>query len=262
MTDKTQSLISAKGLSIRYAGQQVLEHIDASVHEGEIVTVIGPNGSGKTTLVKAVLGLIEPDEGDVERRAGLTVGYMPQKISIDPVLPLSVSRLMTLTHSAPSERIGAALAETGVEHLAGKSVHGLSGGEFQRVMLARCLLRDPDLLVLDEPVQGVDFRGEAELYELIGRIRDTHRCGVLMVSHDLHLVMASTDRVLCLNRHICCEGEPEAVSRHPEYRRLFGGGAADAFAVYRHHHDHSHGIDGEVASATGEDCGHDHHDHA
>jgi zinc transport system ATP-binding protein len=165
---------------------------------------------------------------------------------VDPVLPLSVTRMMTLTAAHPRKQIVSSLEETGVAHLIDEPVQGLSGGEFQRMMLARTLLGNPELLVLDEPVQGVDYMGEAKLYELIGRIRNRHGCGVLMVSHDLHVVMASTDRVVCLNRHVCCEGQPEEVSRHPEYLRLFGLESGTALAVYTHHHDHTHHLSGAV----------------
>jgi zinc transport system ATP-binding protein len=224
----------------------ILDTIDISVASGEIVTVIGPNGAGKTTLLRVLLGLLKPSDGTVERRPGLRVGYLPQRMQIDPVLPLSVGRLMTLTQRSDAGAIGAALAETGVSHLWNAQVSTLSGGELQRVLLARALLRDPDLLALDEPVRGVDFAGEAALYELISGIRDRRGCGVLMISHDLHVVMAATDRIVCLNRHVCCAGTPEAVSRHPEYARLFGPRAASALAVYTHHHDHGHGLSGEV----------------
>lgn len=230
-------------------GQVVIDGVDICVASGEIVTVIGPNGAGKTTLLRILLGLLKASEGSLERRPGLRVGYMPQRMQIDPVLPLTVTRLMTLTQRSGSDAIGAALAETGVAHLANAAVWTLSGGELQRVLLARALLREPQLLALDEPVQGVDFAGEAELYELINDIRARRGCGVLMISHDLHVVMAATDRIVCLNRHICCAGTPEAVSRHPEYARLFGRRAA-ALAVYTHHHDHGHGLSGEVVRGS------------
>jgi zinc transport system ATP-binding protein len=224
----------------------VLADVGLAVGVNEIVTVIGPNGAGKTTLVKVILGLLQPDTGTVWRRPGLSVGYVPQRLAIDPILPLTVARLMTLTVRKSRDAVIAALAETGVAGLVDAAVSTLSGGELQRVMLARALIRNPDLLVLDEPVQGVDFAGEAALYDLIAKIRRRHGCGVLMVSHDLHVVMAATDRVLCLNHHVCCAGAPDAVSRHPEYLRLFGRELARTFAMYEHHHDHLHGISGEV----------------
>jgi len=239
-------LLQASGISLKLGRSQLLEQVSLTVSEGEIVTVIGPNGAGKTTLLQILLGLRPPGSGSVVKRPRLRIGYLPQRLNVDPVLPLSVSRMMTLTASQPRAQVQAALEETGVAHLMDEPVQGLSGGEFQRMMLARTLLGNPELLVLDEPVQGVDYMGEAELYELIGRIRDRHGCGVLMVSHDLHVVMASTDRVICLNRHVCCEGQPEEVSLHPEYLRLFGLESGTALAVYTHHHDHTHHLSGAV----------------
>lgn len=241
-----EPLIAARSIRVAYGPHVILDGIDISIAPGEIVTVIGPNGAGKTTLIRVLLGLLKPSSGTVERSTGVRVGYLPQRMQFDPVLPLPVNRLMNLTQHSSAVAVGAALAETGVAYLRGAQVGTLSGGELQRVLLARALLRDPDLLVLDEPVQGVDFAGEAALYELIGAIRARRGCGVLMISHDLHVVMAATDRIVCLNRHVCCAGTPEAVSRHPEYTRLFGRAAATALAVYTHHHDHRHGFSGEV----------------
>jgi len=195
--------------------------------------------------VHALLGLLPPTAGRVRRKPGLSVGYVPQRLSIDPTLPLTVRRFLNLSRRYSNEKIERALAEVDCADLIGESVHTLSGGELRRVMLARALLAEPDLLVLDEPMQGVDFTGQTALYNLLGRVRDRHGCGVLLVSHDLHLVMAETDRVICLNHHVCCAGTPEAVSRHPEYRQLFGDMAED-IAVYRHEHDHDHGPSGEV----------------
>ena len=239
-------LISAKDLYLKAGRNDLVEAVSLEVSEGEIVSVIGPNGAGKTSLLKLLLGLYKPDRGSIRRRLGLRVGYLPQKTNIDPILPLSVARMMTLTESFSQKEVETALAETGVLSLIDEPVQTLSGGEFQRMMLARALLREPELLVLDEPAQGVDHLGEAELYGLIGKIRDQRGCGVLMVSHDLHVVMAATDRVLCLNRHLCCEGEPQEVTRHPEYLRLFGMEAGSRLAVYSHHHDHVHGLSGNV----------------
>ena len=190
--------------------------------------------------------------GTVTRQPGLRIGYLPQRLPVDPVLPLTVARLMTLTVRRSRDAVRSALTETGVAHLIDAPVQALSGGEFQRVLLARALVRDPALLVLDEPVQGVDFAGEAALYELIGEIRRKRGCGILMVSHDLHVVMAATDRIICLNRHVCCDGTAETVGRHPEYIRLFGARAAQALAVYTHHHDHAHTIAGGVVPLGGE----------
>lgn len=238
-------LIAAADVSVVLGARPILDGVDLGVPPGRIVTVVGPNGAGKTTLVRVLLGLLAPSAGQVHRRPGLRVGYLPQRLSLDPVLPLTVARLMTLTVRRSHSAVLAALAETGGDHLITTPVQALSGGELQRVLLARALLREPDLLVLDEPVQGVDFTGEAELYRLIGTIRNRRGCGVLMVSHDLHVVMAATDHVVCINRHVCCAGAPAQVTRHPAYRSLFGARAA-AFAVYPHHHDHRHGPGGEV----------------
>ncbi|MBT5495645.1 MAG: ATP-binding cassette domain-containing protein [Alphaproteobacteria bacterium] len=244
-------LIEASGVSLSLDDRQILDRVDIGIGRREIVTLIGPNGAGKTMLIRMLLGLRRPDTGDIRRIDGLTIGYLPQRISVDPTLPLTVERMLGLTNSVDREAGRAELKEVGAEHLADAMMHDLSGGELQRVMLARAMLRNPDLLVLDEPVQGVDFSGELDLYELIARIRDRRGCGILLVSHDLHLVMASTDRVVCLNHHICCAGHPEAVKRDPEYLALFGRRAAESLAVYAHVHDHDHDLSGDV-------LGHDH----
>ena len=244
--NKKQILLQTQNLSLLVGERKLLSNISLTVSKGEIVTVIGPNGAGKTTLLRVLLGLIPANSGSIFKKPKLRIGYLPQKVSVDPILPLSVSRIMNLTENFSSLQIENALEETGVDSLKNKPVFQLSGGEFQRVMLARALLRSPELLVLDEPVQGVDYMGESELYNLIGKLRKSHGCGVLMVSHDLHVVMASTDRVLCLNQHICCEGQPEDVSRHPEYLRLFGLDSGSALAIYSHHHDHTHHLSGDL----------------
>ena len=243
---KKQILLQTHNLSLLTGERELLSNITLTVSAGEIVTVIGPNGAGKTTLLRVLLGLIPLNKGSIFKKPKLKIGYLPQKVSVDPILPLSVSRIMKLTGNYSSLQIKTALEETGVASLRDKPIFQLSGGEFQRVMLARALLRSPELLVLDEPVQGVDYMGESELYKLIANLRTSHGCGVLMVSHDLHVVMASTDRVLCLNQHICCEGQPEDVSRHPEYLRLFGLDSGSALAVYSHNHDHTHHISGTL----------------
>ena len=250
MTQDIMELIGASGINLSLGGRRILAHVDLTIGLGEIITLIGPNGAGTSSLVRVLLGLLRPDKGVVRRRAGLRIGYLPQKFTIDLVLPLRVDRLMTLTHRATRNEIEAALTETGVAHLAAAQVQTLSGGELQRVLLARALLSNPDLLVLDEPVQGVDFGGQAELYRLIGDIRKRRGCAILIVSHDLHLVMAATDRVLCLNQHLCCAGTPAMVAQDPEYLRLFGPRAAQAFALYAHGphgHDHVHTLSGDVA---------------
>jgi len=243
-------LIEAKGVVVRHGRRAVLDHIDVSVGPGEIVTLIGPNGAGKTTLVRVLLGLQPKLSGSVRRRPGLRLGYLPQRLAVDPTLPLTVRRFLSLTANGGTD-VEALLDEVGARRCAGQQLSELSGGELQRVLLARALAREPELLVLDEPVQGVDFAGQIELFHLIASLRDRRGCGILMVSHDLHLVMSATDRVLCLNQHLCCSGAPEAVSRHPEYLRLFGPRAAAELAVYTHHHDHAHTPAGEVVPVEG-----------
>lgn len=244
MPAQAPTLVEVKGVSVRFGRRQVLSHVDLAVAKGEIVTVIGPNGSGKSTLLRALLGLIKPNEGSVQTAPDVTVGYVPQQLAIDPVLPLTVRRFLGLPRPQPETAVRAALAEVGAELLIDQAVQALSGGETQRVLLARALLRDPDLLVLDEPLASVDFRGQIDLFNLITEVRKRRGCGVLVVSHDLHLVMAGTDRVICLNQHVCCSGKPDAVSQHPEFLALFGPKAADSLAVYSHHHDHHHDLSG------------------
>lgn len=257
-------LVTCRGLGVRRDGRWLVRGVDLEVGPGEIVSVVGPNGGGKTTLIKALIGIERINAGSVERRSGLRIGYVPQRLAIDRTMPLTVSRLMTLVRRAAAAEVADALRETGVEHLAARPVQVLSGGELQRVLIARALLGAPDLLVLDEPVQSVDFSGQLELYQLIASLRDRLGCGVLMVSHDLHVVMRATDRVLCLAGHVCCTGVPRDVSRNPEYLRMFGPGASDALAVYPHAHDHRHDPSGAVIGAH--DHGHHHHgpacDHA
>ena len=245
-------LVRATGLGVRRGGRWLIRGVDLAVRRGEIVTLIGPNGSGKSTTARAMLGVIAADEGTVEGATELRVGYVPQRLSIDWTLPLTVARLLRLTerHAAPDVR--RALGEVGIEHLGAAQVQTLSGGEFQRALLARALIRRPDLLVLDEPVQGVDFAGEIALYRLIRSIRDRLGCGILLISHDLHLVMRETDTVVCLNRHVCCSGSPRAVATNPEYQRLFGPRGVEALAVYHHDHDHALLPDGSVVALGGE----------
>jgi zinc transport system ATP-binding protein len=260
MRHDPEILVEMAGAGVTRAGRWLVRDVDLTVTRGEIVTLIGPNGSGKSTTAKAAVGALAVDEGTVRRAPGLTVGYVPQKVSIDWTLPLSVARLMTLTRKAAPREVCSALEDVGIAHLAEAEVQTLSGGEFQRALLARALLRNPDLLVLDEPVQGVDFAGEIALYELIKSIRNTTGCGILLISHDLHVVMAETDTVICLNGHVCCRGTPEAVAGSAEYRHLFGARAAASLAVYRHHHDHTHLPDGRVRHADGSLTDHCHHE--
>ena len=219
--------------------------MDLAVRPGEIVTLVGLNGAGKSTLIRVLLGIVRPDAGEVVRAPGLRVGYSPQQVHRDPVLPMTVRRFLTLGAPAPRERLEALLDEVGAGAILAHPMAEISGGELHRVLLARALLREPGLLVLDEPLAGVDVTGQSELYRLIARIRDRHGCGVLLVSHDLHLVMAATDTVVCLNRHVCCTGHPRSITRHPEFISLFGPHVSSVLAVYQHSHDHRHDALGE-----------------
>lgn len=265
MRAKGETLITLTNAGVKSGGRVLVEGVDLSIGRGEIVTLIGPNGSGKSTTAKMATGVLKPSMGTVTRKSGLRIGYVPQKLSIDWTLPLTVERLMTLTGHFSRAEIDAALAAVGASRLLHAAVQELSGGEFQRVLFARAMIRKPDLLVLDEPVQGVDFSGEVALYELVRQIRDTTQAGILMISHDLHVVMAETDTVICLNGHVCCRGTPAAVKRSPEYLALFGARAAETLAIYEHHHDHEHHDDGCVVGKHGEhehSHGHVHHEHA
>ena len=241
----SEPLIRLDGVGVAFAGADVLQDVQLELQAGEIVTLIGPNGAGKTTLVRVVLGLLAPHSGNVWRRDKLRIGYMPQKLQVEPTLPLSVLRFLRLVPGVDRARALEALGEVGASKVIDSPLQKISGGELQRVLLARALLRQPELLVLDEPVQGVDIAGQSELYRLIGRLRRRHGCGVLMVSHDLHLVMSATDRVICLNRHVCCSGHPEQVSSDPVFRELFGNDAR-SLAIYHHQHDHQHDLHGSV----------------
>ena len=240
-----EPLLQARHVGVSRGGRTLLHGADMTLEAGKIVTLIGPNGAGKTTLVRCALGLIQPSEGRIERRPGLRIGYMPQKLTIDPSLPLCVRRFLTLG-GKPRLPLEQVLEMTGTQPLAEATMSNLSGGETQRVLLARALMRDPDLLVLDEPVQGVDVTGQEALYRLINDIRRERQCGVLLVSHDLHLVMATTDTVICLNQHVCCHGHPDQVTNDPAYHALFGERSQSLVAPYTHHHDHRHDDHGNI----------------
>ena len=238
-----KALISARGLWLTRYGRHLVAGVDLDVHANEIVTLIGPNGAGKSTLVKLILGIEKPDRGSIARSA-TRIGYVPQRFDIDRTMPMTVAGFLMLGGKPLRAAVETALAEAGVARAIGQQLASLSGGETQRVLIARALLRDPQLLVLDEPASGVDYAGEADLYELIARLKDKRKLGVLLVSHDLHVVMARSDRVLCLNGHVCCSGRPDVVAQHSEYVRMFGNEAAKALALYHHHHDHAHDIAG------------------
>ena len=239
------NLVTVKDLNFQSGDRKILSHIDLSIESGELVSLIGPNGAGKTTLIRAILGLITPDNGSVTRASGLRIGYMPQSLVVEPILPLPVHRFLAMGGRVSKNKCREALAEVGAEQIWTTQVSQISGGEFQRMLLARALLRRPDLLVLDEPVQAVDLGGQTELYRLIASLKERLGCSVLLVSHDLHLVMSATDRVVCINGHLCCAGHPQDVSRDPSYIDLFGERATNV-ALYQHDHDHQHGLDGRV----------------
>lgn len=251
----THPLIDLRQVSVRYGDFTALSQIDMALYPNKITTLVGPNGAGKSTLARVVLGIIAPSEGTVERRPGLRIGYMPQRIKLDDSLPLTVDRFLWLGQSSNTTTRKNVLERVGVPHLYKRSVHQLSGGEWQRVLLARALLRSPDVLVLDEPAQGVDVAGQDALYGLLKEVRDEIGCAILLISHDLHFVMAATDEVICLHQHICCSGTPDMVQRNPAYLALFPPSTRSNLALYQHQHDHHHHPEG-ATSSTG--TPHDH----
>ena len=236
----TAPVIATEALSVRLDGRMILHDVTMRIAPGEIVTVVGPNGSGKSTFLKALIGAVPPDSGRIMRAPGLRIGYVPQKLAIDASLPLTVARFLSLPRRVSPAVTAEALAKAGAPDLGNRQMTDLSGGQFQRVLLARALLNRPQLLLLDEATQGLDQPGAAAFYRRIEEVRRDLGCAVIMVSHDLHVVMAASDRVLCMNGHICCEGEPSHVASAPEYRALFGEGTKGALALYAHHHDHNH----------------------
>ena len=245
-----EPLIKLKNVGVRVGTQTILSHVDLEVHPEEIVTLIGPNGAGKTTLVRVVLGLME-FSGSRQLKPQIKIGYMPQKLQLNPQLPITVKRFLKIS-GANDVQLAHRMTQTGIEAIAGHPMQSVSGGELQRVLLARALIQNPDLLVLDEPAQGVDVIGQAEMYSLIHKIKNEQGCGVLMISHDLHLVMAQTDRVICLNHHVCCHGHPDHVSHDPAFIELFGKKVSENLAPYTHRHDHQHDLRGNIS----------HHEHA
>ena len=248
----SEVLLSAEKICFERNSKIILQDVSLKIRQREIITLIGPNGAGKTSLIRIILGLLKADSGVINRHGKLRIGYVPQSISIPQVMPLRVRDFLTLSAKAlfdnnkvSVEQVYVVLKELDIEYLFNSAMQGLSGGELQRVLLARALLKQPQLLILDEPAAGMDVIGQQKLYDTIRNIRDNHACGILMVSHDLHLVMAATDRVVCLNTHVCCTGHPDDVSEHPEYLKLFGS-ALSGLALYSHHHDHEHDIKGDV----------------
>ena len=245
MSSNNNILVKLKNAGYQLNNRFLVEGVSLEVQKGRIVTLIGPNGSGKSTTAKIALGIYKKIEGEVEKYTD-KVGYVPQKISIDWTLPIRVNDFMLLTDNISEDQINDALSLTGVIHLKNKSLGNLSGGEFQRVLLARAISKKPDLLVLDEPVQGVDFTGEIALYQLIKKIAEELNCGILLISHDLHTVMSATDHVVCLNGHVCCSGSPSDVAHNQKYKALFGEQASKTLAIYEHKHDHVHTNEGDI----------------
>ena len=249
-------LVRGTDLCLTYGDRRILDHVDIEVREGKVVTVVGLNGCGKSTLVRALLRLTPVDIGRIWHRPGLRIGYTPQRMQVDPALPMPVARFLRLGGRYDNTRLSAVLDEVAIGGALAVPISELSGGEFNRVVLARALLRDPDILVMDEPLSSVDLAGQANLYELIEAIRRSRGCGVLLISHDLYLVMSTTDTVVCLNHHVCCSGRPKAVVRNPEFVALFGGQLAASLATYSHQHDHAHDPAGRVIAAPNNE--HDH----
>ena len=256
------TLVELTNISVQFDGRKVLDNVSLTLNRGEITTLIGPNGAGKSTLVKVLLGLQRQFQGAITKDRSLRIGYVPQKLKLNESLPLNVERFLRLSGKYSQQEIIEALKLVGAEHLFSSNMHSLSGGENQRVLLARALLQRPDLLVLDEPAQGVDVQGQIDLYDLIDTIRHRFNCAVFMVSPDLHLVMAKTDDVICLHHHVCCSGSPAAISQHPSYIALFGNNRNEALALYHHQHNHHHhDLAGQPVSGDAETCAHHSHGH-
>ena len=244
--DQKKLLVKLENAGVYRSSKWLVRGISLEINQGQIVTLIGPNGSGKTTTAKMILNILNTDEGLVKGHAN-KMAYVPQKINIDWTMPLRVIDFMKITSSLNNTQITESLVMTGVDKLLYNQIHSLSGGEFQRVLIARAIAKKPDLLVLDEPVQGVDFNGEIALYNLIKEISVNLNCGILLISHDMHFVMSTTDHVICLNGHICCSGSPSNVVKNPEYIKLFGQHNSETLSYYQHHHDHSHNHDGSIS---------------
>ena len=244
--NQNKLLVKLENAGVNRSSKWLVRGVSFEINQGQIVTLIGPNGSGKTTTAKMILNILNTDEGLVKGNAN-KMAYVPQKINIDWTMPLRVIDFMKITSSLNNTQITESLVMTGVDKLLYNQIHSLSGGEFQRVLIARAIAKKPDLLVLDEPVQGVDFNGEIALYNLIKEISVNLNCGILLISHDMHFVMSTTDHVICLNGHICCSGSPSNVVKNPEYIKLFGEHNSETLSYYQHQHDHSHNHDGSIS---------------
>ena len=243
---KNKLLVKLENAGVQRTSKWLVRGVSFEINHGQIVTLIGPNGSGKTTTAKMILNILNTDEGLVKGNAN-KMAYVPQKINIDWTMPLRVIDFMKITSSLNNTQITESLVMTGVDKLLYNQIHSLSGGEFQRVLIARAIAKKPDLLVLDEPVQGVDFNGEIALYNLIKEISVNLNCGILLISHDMHFVMSTTYHDICLNGHICCSGSPSNIVKNPEYIKLFGQHNSETLSYYQHQHDHSHNHDGSVS---------------
>ncbi|MCG3721521.1 zinc ABC transporter ATP-binding protein ZnuC [Vibrio cincinnatiensis] len=255
------TLIELHDICVDFNQRRVLDKVNLSLSRGKITTLIGPNGAGKSTLVRVLLGLHPQDSGSISRGENIKIGYVPQKLKLNDTLPLTVNRFLRLAGKYSPQEINESLLLVGAEHLNHSDMHKLSGGENQRVLLARALLQRPDVLVLDEPAQGVDVQGQIDLYDLIDAIRLRFHCAVFMVSHDLHLVMAKTDEVICLHHHICCSGSPADISQHPSYLALFGHRSRETLAFYQHNHQHHHDLAGQPVKGDAQICSHHSHGH-
>lgn len=256
MTASEPKLLELENICYRVDNQLILSDIKLSIGAGQIITILGPNGSGKSSLIKIIAGLRQPSSGSIKRSANLKIGYVPQSVFIDQSMPIKVGKFISLANPSP-EKCKEAIGWVKIDALLDQQIHNLSGGEFQRVLLARAIAHDPKLLLLDEPLQGVDVNGQAELYQLIADIRSRIGCGIVLVSHDLHLVMAQTDHVICLNHHICCHGHPDNIGNDPEFIKLFGSKYAESVALYSHAHDHQHDLHGDIVDSHSH-CGGDH----